>query len=143
LIEANIDDLNPELYEHVFSELFKNGALDVYLTPIQMKKNRPALKLSILSSPERVDVLTRIIFQETSTIGVRCQQLEKRMLFRRTECIPTPWGKVRIKVAEGAGGILNVSPEYEDCKEIALRAKKPLKEVYKEVEFIWRSSQDK
>lgn len=139
LMETNIDDLNPEVYDYVIGRLFDAGALDVYITPVQMKKNRPAVKLSILATPERVNMLTEVLFMETSTIGLRCQVVEKIMLHRHLEKVSTPWGEVRVKVAAGQEGVLNVSPEYEDCRRIAVRERVSLKEVYKEVDYCWRA----
>ncbi len=134
MLECNIDDMNNELIDYVMEKLFQAGAKDVYITPIQMKKNRPAIKLSILFPKEIEDRILRIVFKETTSIGVRTYPIEKIMLQRKTQEIDTPWGKVKVKIAYFGGEIINVSPEYDDCKKIAVQTGLPLKEIYYEVQ---------
>ena len=131
-IEANIDDLSPEIYDHLMDVLLGQGALDVYLTPIAMKKNRPATKLSVLAPPERIGELAEIIFRETTTIGLRINQNERLKLHREIEEVETPFGRVRVKVST-LGDSSTLKPEYEDCKKIAKEKGIPLREVYSEV----------
>jgi uncharacterized protein (TIGR00299 family) protein len=133
VIEANIDDMNPELYEHIIESLFRNGALDVLLVPAHMKKNRPGVILKVIALEKDKTNLVGIIFRETTTLGMRCQAVERLRLPRETKTIDTPWGKVKIKVTAGTEGKTEASPEYEDCKEIARRNDIPLKEVYRQV----------
>ncbi|MGI6307593.1 MAG: nickel pincer cofactor biosynthesis protein LarC [Dethiobacteria bacterium] len=135
ILEANIDDLNPEIYAYVLERLFSSGALDVYLTPIQMKKNRPAVKISVLANPQQAKKLGEILLQETTTLGYRRLSAEKIMLPRRQTLLKTPWGKVRIKIAGTAPDYQNISPEYADCLRIARTKGIPLKKVYRQ---IWK-----
>jgi pyridinium-3,5-bisthiocarboxylic acid mononucleotide nickel chelatase len=130
LIETNIDDLNPEIYDYVFSRLFAAGALDVFLSPILMKKNRPASLLSVLSKPADVSRMTEILFAETSTIGVRQHLVNRFALPRQIQSVETPYGSVRIKITHLASGKLKAAPEYDDCRLIAEKHGIPLREVY-------------
>lgn len=136
LLETNIDDLNPEFYEHVMGRLFEAGALDVYLTPIQMKKNRPATLLSVLCNLEKAKGLTEIIFSETSTLGVRQQMVQRRCLARSMHKVETPYGTVSVKVARWGEdkNAWRASPEYEDCRRLAKEKGAPLREVYRAAE---------
>jgi pyridinium-3,5-bisthiocarboxylic acid mononucleotide nickel chelatase len=130
IIEANIDDLNPEIYDHVMECLFSCGALDVYFTPIQMKKNRPAVKITILASPRISHQLGQILLRETTTLGYRRQSAEKIMLPRKHIPVETPWGTVRVKAAGVYPDYCNIAPEYEDCLSIAREKGIPLKQIY-------------
>lgn len=130
VIECNIDDMNPELYQYVMEKLLENGAMDVYLTPITMKKSRPAMKFSVLCSPEKLQTLTNILFEETTTLGIRSYDVDKMMMDRKILTVDTPYGPVRIKLAILQGNLLKWKPEYEDCKKIAERNNLPLREVY-------------
>ncbi|MGP0564786.1 MULTISPECIES: nickel pincer cofactor biosynthesis protein LarC [unclassified Nitrospina] len=132
LLETNIDDMNPEFYDHVMDRLFEAGALDVYFTPISMKKNRPAVKLSVLSPPRKRDALSRILLAETSTYGVRSCEMERTVLERKVEPVKTRFGSVKVKVGWLDGLPVHISPEYEDCRRIANKKKVPLREVYEE-----------
>jgi pyridinium-3,5-bisthiocarboxylic acid mononucleotide nickel chelatase len=134
LLETNLDDFNPQFYEQIFQHLFEAGAVDVFLTPIQMKKNRPGSLLSLLCSPGNVEALEAILFNETSTLGVRRRMLERRALPRTTREIQTPWGTVRIKIARLGEGILKAAPEYEDCRLLAEQYNLPVREVYLEAQ---------
>jgi len=130
LLETNLDDMNPELYDHVMQALFDAGALDVFLQQFQGKKNRPGVLLSVLCQPRAEQELSSIIFAETTTLGIRRLLLERFCLDRETVQVDTPFGRVRIKVAKLGQGIINLAPEYEDCHRLALETGKPLKEVY-------------
>jgi uncharacterized protein (TIGR00299 family) protein len=134
MLETNIDDLNPEFYEHVMARLFNAGALDVYLAPIYMKKNRPATMLSALCQPAAVGLLTEILFAETSTLGVRQQTLLRHRLARSIHEVETPYGVVRVKVARWGKGRGRASPEYEDCRRLAEEKGVPLREIYRAAE---------
>jgi uncharacterized protein (TIGR00299 family) protein len=130
VIETNIDDLNPEFYEHVMDRLFGAGARDVYLTPVHMKKNRPGVILSVLCTDSDRDRLSAIVLSETSAIGVRYYPVRRRILERDTRQVSTPYGPVRVKVAHAPDGRENLAPEYEDCKRAATEKGVPLKLVY-------------
>lgn len=132
VIETNIDDMNPELYEHLMARLLADGALDVTLTPAQMKKNRPGQRLQVLVEPSGVEAAARTIFAESTAIGVRTYPVSRYTLERAHQTVQTPYGPVRVKVATGpAGAIRNAAPEYEDCRAVAASAGVPLKEVYR------------
>jgi uncharacterized protein (DUF111 family) len=130
ILEANIDDSNPQIFEHLIERILDAGALDVMLVPIYMKKNRPAILLQVLSHPETVEELISIIFQESTTIGVRSYPVKKIMLPRKIETIETEYGPVRVKIAFFGGQSVNMQPEYEDCRELATRLGVPLKAIY-------------
>jgi len=138
VIEANIDDLNPQIYSHIMDRLFAAGARDVWLTPIQMKKNRPAVKLSVLAAADAFTALAALLLAETTTIGMRYYPVNRLEAERRTAEIQTPWGPVRIKISSLQGQIANVAPEYEDCRRLAAEAGLPLKIVWqKAVGLAW------
>ncbi len=136
LLETNIDDMNPEIYDHLSSRLFEASALDVYLTPIQMKKNRPAILLSILTSPQNADRLREIIFKETTTLGIREQVMRRQCLSREWKTVETPYGEVRLKIAKLGDRIMTIAPEYEDCKRLSLEKGVPIKSVYAVAEAL-------
>lgn len=132
IIETNIDDMNPEFYDSVFEKLFKAGALDVYLTPIQMKKNRPATLLSVICPPEKVDELSRIVLANTTSFGLRISDAARRCLDRKWETVSTKYGDIRVKIGLMDGQPITASPEYEDCKKAAEAHGVPVKQVYHE-----------
>jgi uncharacterized protein (TIGR00299 family) protein len=127
-IAANIDDLNPQIYEHVMEVLFAAGARDVTITPTIMKKARPAITITVLAEPALRDNIARILFAETSTIGLRFNPVARLKLRREIKQVETKWGPVRVKISEGAA-IANVAPEYDDCRKIASASGIPLKTV--------------
>ena len=129
VIETNIDDMNPQLYEHVMDRLFEAGALDVFLTPIQMKGGRPAVKLSMLVEEGRVAEVLDILFAETTTIGVRTCSMRRWKLGRERVVVETRYGPVGVKVARRGHVALNVAPEYRECRRVAEEQGVPLKEV--------------
>lgn len=134
VIETNIDDMNPEFYDVVMEKLFKAGALDVYLTPVQMKKNRPGSLLTILCSDEKTEKIVNVVLKETTTLGLRIlKRVQRYFLKREIKEIDTEWGKVRIKIAKSGDEIVNIAPEYEDCKKISIENNIPIKEVYNKV----------
>lgn len=130
VLETNIDDLNPELYEHVMERLFAAGARDVFLAPIQMKKNRPGVLLWVLGEITDREKLSAVLFAETSTLGVRSYSVARVALRREGKEVVTPYGAVRVKLAYGPDGHINVAPEYEDCKRLAREKDVPLKLIY-------------
>lgn len=129
VLETNIDDMNPQIYDYLMSRLFKKGALDVFLIPIQMKKGRPAILLKALCNENKKDMLMNIIFEETTTIGIRSYEVDRRCLERNIKEVSTPYGKVKVKVSEKDGKLINIQPENEDCKKVAEKKNIPLKEV--------------
>ncbi|MCX7942144.1 MAG: nickel pincer cofactor biosynthesis protein LarC [Dictyoglomaceae bacterium] len=135
VIEANIDDMNPQIYGYLMEKLFEKGALDVTLTPIFMKKGRPGILLTILLEPWKEQEITEILFKETSTIGFRKYYVDKVMMDREIKEVDTSWGKIRVKISR-YGTFEKITPEYEDCKKISEKEGIPLIKVIKEVEKI-------
>jgi uncharacterized protein (TIGR00299 family) protein len=129
VLEANLDDLNPQVFGYVMDRLFEEGALDAFAMPVQMKKNRPGTLLTVLCKPEDASKLAELIFTETTTLGVRRRDERRQILARRWEQVQTPWGEVRIKIASMNGTVTNYAPEYEDCRRIAAESHVPLKTV--------------
>ncbi len=133
IIDTNIDDQNPEHFGYLMERLFAAGALDAWYTPIQMKKNRPAVQLTVLSPPEIARQLQDLIFYETSTLGLRLTTVCKATRPRETFTVQSEWGPIRIKTvpAPKQGPDLHFAPEYEDCRKVARSSGLPLKEVYR------------
>ena len=132
VLEANLDDLNPQVFGYVMDRLLEEGALDAFGMPVQMKKNRPGMLLTVLCRPEDAGKLAQLIFTETTTLGVRRRDEMRQTLARRWESVGTPWGEVRIKIASMNGTVTNYAPEYEDCRRIAAEHHVPLKQVIQE-----------
>jgi uncharacterized protein (TIGR00299 family) protein len=132
VLEANLDDLNPQVFGYVMDRLLEEGALDAFGMPVQMKKNRPGTLLTVLCKPEDADRLTQLIFAETTTLGVRRREEQRRTLARRWVAVSTQWGEVRMKIASMNGTVTNYAPEYEDCRRIASEKHVPLKTVMQE-----------
>lgn len=132
LLEANVDDMTPQLFGYVMERALQEGALDVFGTSVQMKKNRPGMLLTVLCHPEDAQRLTRMIFAETTTLGVRMREEKRATLTRRHLAVNTKWGEVRMKVANLNGSVSNYAPEYEDCRRIAEQQHVPLKAVMQE-----------
>jgi hypothetical protein len=129
VLEANLDDLNPQVFGYVMERLLEEGALEAFGMPVQMKKNRPGTVLTVLCEPDDAVKLTQLIFTETTTLGVRRREEVRQTLARRWEKVRTPWGDVRIKIASMNGTVTNYAPEYEDCRRIAAVHHVPLKQV--------------
>ncbi len=129
ILEANLDDLNPQVFGYVLDRLLAAGALDVFGIPVQMKKSRPGTLLTALCKPDDAGKLAEIIFAETTTLGVRRREEKRQILSRQWIAVPTQWGEVRMKIASMNGTVTNYSPEYEDCRRIAADHKVPLKNV--------------
>lgn len=138
VIQANLDDMNPQLFGYFADRALAAGALDVTCSPIQMKKNRPALEVTVLSPPDRTEALARLLFEQTTTLGVRIHEARRLTLERETVSVDTAYGPVRIKVARRDGRVLNAAPEYEDCRRLAEEKSVPLKEVIAEAQTAYR-----
>ena len=132
VLEANLDDMNPQVFGYVMDRLLEEGALDVFGMPVQMKKNRPGTLLTVLCRPEEAAKVTEMLFSETTTLGVRRREESRQILARRWENVRTEWGEVRIKIASMNGTVTNYAPEYEDCRRIAAEHHVPLKTVLQE-----------
>ena len=132
VIEANLDDMNPQIYGYFLERALSAGALDVYTTPVQMKKNRPGTLLTVLCKPQDTNALTSMIFAETTTFGVRTTSAKRRILPREHVNVSTTFGDVRIKLSRVNGRILHVSPEFDDCRKLAVEKNVPLQQVINE-----------
>ncbi len=132
VLEANLDDLNPQVFGYVMDRLLEEGALDAFGVPVQMKKNRPGMLLTVLCRPEDVSKLTQLLFTETTTLGVRRREESRLALARKWVTVDTRWGNVRMKVASMNGTVTNYAPEYEDCRRLATENHVPLKTVMQE-----------
>lgn len=140
LLETNIDDMNPQIYGHVMDRLFRAGAADIYFTPIQMKKNRPAVMLSALVAPSVEKKAVDIILRETTTLGVRRTLIDRYVLFRKTVKVRTEYGIIEGKVAELPEGEKKFQPEYDACLSAAQKHKKPLREIFSAALAAYRKS---
>jgi len=129
VIEANLDDMNPQIYGYFQEKALAAGALDVYTTPVQMKKNRPGTLLTLLCKPQDTDALMSLIFAETTTFGARTYSAQRRTLPRESVNVHTQYGDVRIKLSRVNGRILHVAPEFEDCRKLAVEKDVPLQRV--------------
>jgi hypothetical protein len=132
VLEANLDDLNPQVFGYVLDRLLEEGALDVFGVPVQMKKSRPGTLLTVLCKPEDAARLAEIIFAETTTLGVRRREEKRQILARKWLSVFTQWGEVRMKIGSMNGTVTNYAPEYEDCRRIAAEQHVPLKSVMQE-----------
>jgi uncharacterized protein (TIGR00299 family) protein len=132
VLEANLDDLNPQVFGYVVEHLLEAGALDTFAVPVQMKKNRPGMLLTVLAKPEDASRLMQIMFTETSTLGVRRRSEQRQALARNWITVGTRWGQVRLKIASLNGTVTHCAPEYEDCRSLAARHHVPLKQVMQE-----------
>ena len=140
ILEANLDDISPQVVGYVLERLLAEGALDAFTAPLQMKKSRPGLLLTALCRPEDADRLAGLFFAETTTLGVRRRQETRQCLSRRHAGVQTPWGEVRIKLGSLGGVVMNCAPEYEDCRRLAAEHKVPLKTVMQEAVRLYRES---
>jgi len=132
VIETNIDDMNPQYFDHVMERLFTAGARDVFLAPVQMKKNRPATLLTVICEPARRDALVEIILQETTSIGVRYYPVQRLILKRESKTVKTRYGEVTVKIVEQPDGTKRATPEYDDLKRIAAAKRVTLKTIHDE-----------
>jgi uncharacterized protein (TIGR00299 family) protein len=132
VLEANVDDMTPQVFAYAMERVLQEGALDAFGTPVQMKKNRPGMLLTVLCRPEDSQRLTKTILSETTTLGVRMRQETRAALARRHVSVNTKWGDIRMKLANLNGSVSNYAPEYEDCRRIAAENNVPLKNVMQE-----------
>lgn len=132
LVQTNLDDLNPEILPYVVDKCLELGALDAFYEPIVMKKGRSASLVTVLTQPDKADQLCELLFRETSTLGVRISGVSRYVLPRRFSRVSTPYGEIQVKVAfhPVTGALLNIAPEFEDCRKAALTGCAPLKQVY-------------
>ena len=137
VLEANLDDMNPQIYGYFLEKALAAGALDVFATPVQMKKNRPGVLVTVLCKPEDEPKFHDMLFAETTTLGVRTYTAERRVLARQWETVHTAFGEVRIKVARLNGHIQQASPEFEDCRKLAGARNVPLQRVMDEAIRAW------
>jgi uncharacterized protein (TIGR00299 family) protein len=142
VLEANLDDMNPEWFEFAQEQLFAQGALDVFYTPIFMKKNRPATKLTVLCETGKVDEVVDTLFRNTSTFGVRTYEVRRQKLARFSQTVDTPFGPIAVKVGQWHDQVVQISPEYESCRQAARRCGMPLKAIYQAAEAQTRAYLD-
>ncbi|HEY7826027.1 MAG TPA: nickel pincer cofactor biosynthesis protein LarC [Candidatus Acidoferrales bacterium] len=135
VIETNLDDMSPQIYGYFVERALAAGALDVFSTSVQMKKNRPGLLVTILCKPAEASRLMDLVFRETTTIGVRTHEVRRKVLDREIVAVATPFGEIRMKVSHMNGSLLNATPEYEDCQRIAAQQGIPLKQVIAAASF--------
>jgi uncharacterized protein (TIGR00299 family) protein len=143
VIEANVDDMSPQVAGYVRERLLEAGALDATFTPVFMKKDRPGFTVSVLAKSDDRERLGELLFDETTTLGLRMYRAERRVLERRWETVETPYGKVRIKIASENGRVRNFAPEYEDCRQLALERKVPLKDVMQQANYAYLRRSEK
>jgi len=143
VIEANLDDMNPQIYGYFLEKALGAGALDVYTTPVQMKKNRPGTLVTVLCKPADTNSLMSLIFAETTTFGARTYRAQRRVLPRESVSVTTTYGDVRIKLSRVNGRILHVAPEYDDCRKLAVERNVPLQQVINEAMRRYESSNSK
>jgi uncharacterized protein (TIGR00299 family) protein len=129
VLEANLDDMNPQIFGYLLGKALAAGALDVFATPVQMKKNRPGMLVSILCKPEDESKFREMLFAETTTLGVRSHLVERHVLPREFVKVATRFGEVRVKISRAGGQVLHASPEYEDCRKLAEEKHVPLHEI--------------
>jgi len=129
MIETNLDDASPQIIGYVMDRVFELGALDCYFTPVQMKKNRPGVLLSVLCRADEKEAVLKLLFEETTTLGVRSYEVERRALRRSIVQVETQYGPISVKVAHLNGRVVNEMPEFEQCRQAAIRADVPLKMV--------------
>ncbi len=143
LLECEIDDMNPQIYGVLLDKLYAAGALEVFYTAVQMKKNRPGTLLTVVAPPDARDALTGLVFRETTTIGLRYQELQRACLDREVVVVETPVGPVRFKIARRGGEVLNASPEFEDCARVAAERALPVKQVLSlAVQAYWQTRRE-
>jgi hypothetical protein len=137
VLEANLDDMNPQIYGYFLEKALAAGALDVFATAVQMKKNRPGMLVTVLCKPHDVDKLTKLLFEETTTLGVRSHTASRRILPRESVSVSTQFGDVRVKVARVNGRIQHAAPEFDDCRKLAEEKNVPLHRVISEAMRQW------
>jgi len=143
VLEANLDDMNPQIYGYFQERALGAGALDVFATAVQMKKNRPGMLVTMLCKPADSERLTKLLFEETTTLGVRSYTAQRRVLPREWVAVTTQFGEVRMKVARSNGRIQHAAPEFEDCRKLAEEKNVPLQRVMEEATRLWLAAGDK
>jgi len=143
VVETNIDDMNPQFYDYVMERLLALEVMDVFLTPILMKKNRPATLLTVICPAEKLASVTRFLLKETTTLGMRWHEEERVRADREILTLQTKYGAIRFKLARWEGKRVNLSPEYEDCKRLATRTRIPLKDIFEEAKMAARTVLEK
>ena len=128
-LETNIDDMNPQLYDQMMAQLFDAGAVDVTLTPTMMKRNRPGTIVSVVAWPKDLQALTAILLSETTTLGVRVQELSRAVVPRQIQTVRLPFGSVQVKIADLGNGQVKISPEFRDCAALAECTKQPVQAI--------------
>ena len=139
VLECEIDDMNPQIFGVLMDRLYAAGALEVYYSAVQMKKNRPGTLITVLAAPDRREALAGIMFRESTTIGVRYHDVDRERLEREVVSVETPFGTIRFKVARRAGAVVNASPEFEDCVRVASDRGIPVKDVHAAAMHAWLS----
>ncbi len=143
VVETNIDDMNPQFYDYVMERLLALEVMDVFVTPILMKKNRPATLLTVICPAEKLPSVTRFLLKETTTLGMRWHEEERARADREIITLQTKHGSMRFKLARWEGKLVNLSPEYEDCKKLATRTGIPLKDIFEEAKKAARTVLEK
>ncbi len=142
VIETNLDDMSPQIYGYLVDRVLAAGALDVFSTSVQMKKNRPGVLVTILCEQARVARMIDLVFRETTTIGVRTYDARRKVLDRELVPVATPFGEVRVKISRMNGSVLNATPEYEDCQRIAAEKGIPLRQVIAAAAFEYQKQKE-
>jgi hypothetical protein len=137
VLEANLDDMNPQIYGYFMEKALAAGALDVFSTPVQMKKNRPGMLVTVLCKQQDAESLTKLLFEETTTLGVRSHAADRRVLPREFVTVATQFGEVHVKVARVNGRIQHAAPEFDDCRKLAEEKHVPLHRVMDEAMRAW------
>jgi uncharacterized protein (DUF111 family) len=140
-LQTNIDDLNPQVYETVFDRVFAAGAVDATLAPVTMKKGRPGNVLSVLAPREKMEAVLAVLFADTTALGIRTHEVQRRVLPRRFLSVQVNGHAVRIKVAEPGQGRSKAAPEYDDCKRLAERSGRPVKDILEEAMLAYQQLQ--
>lgn len=141
-LETNIDDMNPQLYDQMMTHLFAANALDVTLTPMMMKRNRPGTMVSVVAYPNDLQALTTILLSETTTLGVRVQELERAIVPRQVQTVRLPGGSVQVKIADLGNGRVKITPEYRDCVALAERTKQSVQTIIDLARQTYSNSQN-
>ena len=142
VIETNIDDMNPQFYDYVMEKLFSIEVLEVFFTPVLMKKNRPGTLFTVIGPSEKLPAIIEVLLKETTTLGLRWHEEERVKTERIIVTKETRYGKIRFKLAKWEGKVINYSPEYEDCKRLALKRSVPLKEIFEEAKRVANTFQE-
>jgi len=132
VMETNIDDMNPEIFPYLIDRILKSGAKDAFIMPVIMKKGRSGILLKVISTYDKIEEIKKIIFEETTTLGLRYYKVKRDVIEREIRKIETKYGEISVKIGYYNGKVVSISPEYEDCRKIAEEKRVPLKEIYEE-----------